>query len=716
MIKLNYSHRFLPFTSILFSFAKFNLLVVIFISYTGLSKRTAQRRRALALKALGFCDQKQSQASDEPERDSDNQAQEATCSIESIDNPVQGAAANRNVLTGGAPCIQLNNPYRDLSHFPDVLANCDLSEGISLEQDFLKIVVARNLGRTITNDFLSMFRKHNIGHFAKDARSMLGTLRKVVSLEMSHGRYFHFGLCEMLNRALVFASIDSNVVKIQINIDGLPISKSSNRTFWPILGKVVFPVVSKVFIIGLYCGEKKPGSVHQYLKSFIKDALAGFNTGFFVNGKLCQVIIDSVVCDAPARQFMKRCKTHGGYYACERCEVKGLNYEGSRRYRNLDCPLRTDESFRNRKQPGHHVGKKPTPFCKIPYIDLIRHFPLDYMHLVLLGVVRTLLKSWLTFTSDGYSCKVSKKNFSRMSLRNRSFAKSAPDEFQRKPRSFSFLPKFKATEIRMFLCYTSPAVLSRMFPKVVYYQHFMLLVVAMRILLAPNQPAESVNFARLCLRNFVEASERYYDLKIYVYNYHSLVHLADDYETYGYLDRISSFPFESYLGKLKDLIKRSGKELEQVVNRLHEQQNILESCEIIENRSDVKLNCLHFDGPLGMYDNRDEIVFQYSEITYRGRFFRLKSSNDVVCWKGCYCRIVNILQIGKNVYFLLKQFVDCKDVFFYPVRSSAVGIVYVGKSLKSPVFNVHVSEVEKCWFTEWNNNVDYVVKMLHEIK
>jgi len=41
-----------------------------------------------------------------------------------------------------------------------------------------------------------------------------------------------------------------------------------------------------------------------------------------------------------------------------------------------------------------------------------------------------------------------------------------------------------------------------------------------------------------------------------VYNVHSLIHLADDAKQHGALDHISSFPFESYLGRLKKPLHR----------------------------------------------------------------------------------------------------------------------------------------------------------------
>lgn len=53
-------------------------------------------------------------------------------------------------------------------------------------------------------------------------------------------------------------------IEILINIDGIPISKSSGDQFWPILGKIGNGRNQKVFTIGLYCGIAKPESCDIY--------------------------------------------------------------------------------------------------------------------------------------------------------------------------------------------------------------------------------------------------------------------------------------------------------------------------------------------------------------------------------------------------------------------------------------------------------------------
>ncbi|ESP02012.1 hypothetical protein LOTGIDRAFT_111295 [Lottia gigantea] len=48
---------------------------------------------------------------------------------------------------------------------------------------------------------------------------------------------------------------DSHLVNIQVNIDGLPLFKSSSIQFWPILGRLLLPYTAEPFVIGIYVGD-----------------------------------------------------------------------------------------------------------------------------------------------------------------------------------------------------------------------------------------------------------------------------------------------------------------------------------------------------------------------------------------------------------------------------------------------------------------------------
>lgn len=58
----------------------------------------------------------------------------------------------------------------------------------------------------------------------------------------------------------------------------------------------------------------------------------------------------------------------------------------------LHATLRTDKDFILQLQQEHHKGN--TPLEKIG-IGLVSNVPLDYMHLVCLGIMKSLLMFWL---------------------------------------------------------------------------------------------------------------------------------------------------------------------------------------------------------------------------------------------------------------------------------------------------------------------------------
>ena len=198
--------------------------------------------------------------------------------------------------------------------------------------------------------------------------------------------------------------------------------------------------------------------------------------------------------------------------------------------------------------------------------DMVTKFPLDYMHLVCLGVVRRLINLWL---NGPRSCKMSQNTVNTLSDRFLQIRYYISREFSRKPRSLSDFRHWKATELRLFLIYTGPVVLKGFLePKL--YSNFLDLSVAVRILLCPILLKNYVGFARQLLIYFVQLFGELYGEDQLVYNVHFLIHLADDAVNFGVLDKCSSFRYENYLGQLKKHVRRPQQPCSQVVRRIFE--------------------------------------------------------------------------------------------------------------------------------------------------
>ena len=108
-----------------------------------------------------------------------------------------------------------------------------------------------------------------------DGRTLLKTMRYVPTKEVPPGTYYHFGLGEGINRTLLGRKSMEPFTEIGVivNIDGIPLTKSTNNTFWPITGRVLEPVNGPPFIIGIYYGSKDPDNFNVFLTNFQNNRL-----------------------------------------------------------------------------------------------------------------------------------------------------------------------------------------------------------------------------------------------------------------------------------------------------------------------------------------------------------------------------------------------------------------------------------------------------------
>ena len=161
----------------------------------------------------------------------------------------------------------------------------------------------------------------------------------------------------------------------------------------------------------------------------------------------------AVISDTPARAFVKCIKSHNSYNCCERCT--------------------------QRSDPPHHVGV--SPLTELSF-GMITGFPLDYMHLVCLGVVRRLINLW---QHGPFICKLLQTIVSEISDKLVMIQPYISREFSCKPHALFEFKQWKATELRQFLLYTGPVILKKVLPKTMY-KHFLYLSIAIRILLSSS--------------------------------------------------------------------------------------------------------------------------------------------------------------------------------------------------------------------------------------
>ncbi|CAN7950881.1 unnamed protein product, partial [Ixodes pacificus] len=159
---------------------------------------------------------------------------------------------------------------------------------------------------------------------------------------------------------------------LSFNIDGLPLSKSSNLQLWPVQCLIVNFGDQVPFLVGAFAGPSKPASANDFLLPFVMELKNLLENGLIVNGR------------SVSRSFILCTKGHSGYSGCPKCTCEGSYKDGKIVFLDTSCEMRTDASFRQQQDPDHHKGT--SVLVQLP-IDTVKDIPLDYMHLVLLGVV-----------------------------------------------------------------------------------------------------------------------------------------------------------------------------------------------------------------------------------------------------------------------------------------------------------------------------------------
>jgi len=349
----------------------------------------------------------------------------------------------------------------------------------------------------------------------------------------------HFGTATNLN------------LQIKMNVDGLPLFKSSKSTLWPFLMEIVSPLCSytKPLPVALIHGMGKPDL--SSLVSHLSNEILALKTDalVFMNKTLK---IDDVffTCDAPARAQIMNVKYHSGYGSCHICRIEGEYIERCVAFPFDDyCAEREDEKYKSGQESNQSGISELTKAC-----NFINSFPIDYMHAVLLGSFKRLLSYFLrSQKSSRFECKIRSSSMVALNGLIDDLRYCIPSEFQRKVRNFSFLEIYKASELRQMLLYMGPIVLKQFLPRK-YYEHFLDLHFAIYSLCS-DQCEQFIPNAVYCIEKFCTDSERLFGRQNQTYNNHCLLHLPRFVQQYGALDRFSCFPFESYLYQLKNRTK-----------------------------------------------------------------------------------------------------------------------------------------------------------------
>lgn len=532
-----------------------------------------------------------------------------------------------------------------------------------------------------------------------DARTLLGTPKSTTIRECGNGHFFYYGLQRALEEKLEHFNDMNDIIEINLNIDGLPLAKSSQSQLWPILGQIHSNHITDPFLIGAYHGHNKPTDAQNLLEEFCTEYRNLQEEGFLFKNRNYRVIIRAIICDAPAKSFITSTKGHNAYFGCSKCMCEGDYYNHRMVFLDEEAPLRTDSNFRSRQNEEHHISI--SPFESL-HVDMINDFPLDYMHLICLGVTKKLLHLWI---KGNHISRLRATEIEALSKDITSLHKFIPLEFVRHPRGLNELDRWKATELRIFLLYLGPIILNK-YLNADYLKHFCTLHVAIRILCNPEDCLHNNDYANKLLIYFVKTLKRLYGEDNVVYNIHNLIHLCQDVKKYGPLDSFSAFPFENYMQVLKKMLRKAEKPLAQLNNRLNERTTKPETD--IENHSITNMPLfLKADGTkLGCTNSHKQIKFKNFQLTTK--------SPDNCCYlkdRSVFC----IRYIGfknKAPVVLGNRYNELCPIATYPCNSQDMNI-HVSNGQTQDLEVVPITQIDVKGFKAFFNGIYYILPLLH---
>lgn len=552
-----------------------------------------------------------------------------------------------------------------------------LEDSIDLRIKLQKWGTGHNVTHSAISDLLKILKTHQcFSDLPSEARTLLQTPTTTVIRQVEPGQYCHLGLAAGIIKVLNKSNSCPETVVVHINIDGIPIHKSTNKQLWPILGSV--KNVSDVFVIGIYEGCSKPNDLNNYLRDFVEESLELISNGIIYNSHKINFQIEAFICDAPARAFITSIKNHTGYYGCGKCIVKGKYIDNRVVMLKTDAELRTNDTFRGRVQEKHHNGISDLE--KLP-LDMVESFPYEYMHLICLGVTKKLVKLWTSGKVKVF--RLGPKVILKISKKLVKVGKCLPVEFNRKQRPLSEIDRWKATELRTFLLYTGPLALKKHLPEQ-HYQLFLCLNFAIRILASPKQKEQLITYADSLLHYFVSQFKILYGKVNISYNIHGLIHLATDVRRLGGLDTFSAFKYENKLDEIKRLIRKSSGSLAQVHRRLIEKDSVVQGPFV--NKVEVPvLSKIQSDG-------------SYSAVKYKNFTLKPNVHNGTFCFANRQFAVAQkFLEKTGEVTVVCRKLCGFESAFTYPCDSSLISTINVDLSKLSSEIQIPISEINyKC--------------------
>jgi hypothetical protein len=217
--------------------------------------------------------------------------------------------------------------------------------------------------------------------------------------------------------------------------------------------------------------------------------------------------------------------------------------------------------------------------------DIVKSNAIDYMHGVLLGLNKLLIKLWIssTFSKEKYSIS----QYVEI-IDSRLIQLEPPAFITRVPRTLSDHFKYwKASELRSWFFYYSLPVLHDLLPDA-YFMHYATFVEGIYLLCTDCVLPKQLQKSKQLLSYFVHMFPSLYGDRFLTLNMHSLLHLPDCVEDLGPLWIYSCFPFENVNGHLMELFHGTQNVELQILSSVNVFQNMPDMITSIKDQTYVE--------------------------------------------------------------------------------------------------------------------------------
>lgn len=260
-------------------------------------------------------------------------------------------------------------------------------------------------------------------------------------------------------------------ISIQWNDDGVQTFKSSKVSMCPLqvsINEFDYRLRKEnILLCGLWAATEKPIR-HLFLQPFIDELKDLHIDGFeclppnFEEPIIIKVHIILAPVDSVERCALQNIHQFNGKYGCSLCLNPGEHvpvgngytrvYRGGKGMKRTESQHKTDAIKAETEDTVVNGVKGVSLLMLLPIFHIIRSFPPEYMHCVLLGVVKLFLLTWM----DPKNCKKPWYIGTKSQIfDNKLLNMLPPCEITRTPQSVSNINQWKASEFKKFLIYYS---------------------------------------------------------------------------------------------------------------------------------------------------------------------------------------------------------------------------------------------------------------------